>query len=604
LSSGLLTRLSVNPHLPLEFSGKSPHTNEVFQSSMVKVMPNQKSVTVLPRSIVAAIGGAFLFLCAAATVRADDASADDDLFSTIFSTYGITVVLLLVLVGLFVFKKIRAKREAAEFEAAKSPKRTSRATANSSTPTVTSPREPVMTDERRARVEAVQQWENPQPASEASVYGAYRIDQEVGKLVLGKPHRMDVMASRATEDRRAIEGSLVKALDGVDATEESRGRVRRALEEYGFVAGQSATLLLGRDAWERSSAARILGQICSKASLPFLIEALHDGDSVVRNQVIASLGALKTPSAIGALLDIARRHPDIPASLLSETLSACSVESLGYLDSPSSEPAMISEGRNGDDLRDLQTFKSFEDLPAGQEDQALTEILTKLEDRDEQGRAQAVQQLGFHAAQRSVAALSSLALNDSDSSVRAAAVSSLGTIDHESVFAPVLIALADESREVRAAAARSLTSLHFDRADAYLRVMESTDTETMREVAQACIKTGIVAQTVDRLASEDRRQAYEAFSLFSLLARAGETQPILDAIRNHRDDEVRLCAVRVLSVAALPELAPKVRELVAAEDIPENVRTALLEVLYKLDQEQPIFDLAPDDNVPVSLHNS
>jgi len=566
-------------------------------------MPNQKSVTVLPRSIVAAIGGAFLLLGAAGTVHADDASSDD-LFSTIFSTYGITVVLLLLLVGLIVFKKIRAKKEDAEFEAATSPKRTSRSAANSSGPTAASPREPIMSDERRARVEAVQQLENPQPASEASVYGAYRIDQEVGKLVLGKPHRMDVMASRATDDRRAIEASLVKALDGFDATEESRGRVRRALEEYGFVAHQSATLLLGRDAWERSFAARILGQICSKTSLPFLIEALHDGDSVVRNQAIASLGALKMPSAIGALLDIARRHPDIPASLLSETLSACSVESLGYLDSPSSEPAMIGDRRSANDPRDLQMFKSFEDLPAGQEDQALTEILTRLEDRDEQGRAQAVQQLGLHAAQRSVSALSSLALNDSDSSVRATAVSSLGTIDHESVFAPVLIALADDSRVVRAAAARALTSLHFDRADAYLRVMESTDTQTMREVAQACIKTGIVAQTVDRLASEDRHQAYEAFSLFSLLARAGETQPILEAIRNHRDDEVRLCAVRVLNVAALPELAPKVRELVAAEDVPENVRTALLEVLYKLDQEQPMFDLVPDDNVPVSLHNS
>ncbi len=570
---------------------------------MVKVMPNQKSLSVLPRSVVAAFGCAFLLLCAAGTVRADDASSDD-LFSTIFSTYGITVVLLLLLVGLIVFKKISAKKEAAEFERVQPQTQTSRSAARSSTPTVTSPREPVMSDERRARVEAVQQLENPQTASEASAYGAYRIDQEVGKLALGKPHRMDVMASRATDDRRAIEGSLVKALDGADATEESRGRVRRALEEYGFVARQSATLLLGRDAWERSSAARMLGQICSKASLPFLIEALHDGDSVVRNQAIASLGALKMPSAIGALLDIARRHPDIPASLLSETLSACSVESLGYLDSPSSEPAMISDGRSRDDSRDLQTFKSFEDLPTGQEDQALTEILAKLEDRDQEGRAQAVRQLGLHAAQRSVSALSSLALNDSDSGIRAAAVSSLGTIDHESVFAPVLIALADDSRGVRAAAARALTSLHFDRADAYLRVMESTDTETMREVAQACIKTGIVAQTVDRLASEDRRQAYEAFSLFSLLARAGETEPILDAIRNHRDDEVRLCAVRVLNVAALPELAPKVRELVASEHVPENVRTALLEVLYKLDQEQPIFDLAPDDNVPVSLHNS
>jgi PBS lyase HEAT-like repeat. len=55
--------------------------------------------------------------------------------------------------------------------------------------------------------------------------------------------------------------------------------VQQALEEYGFVARQSATLLMGRDAWERSSAARTLGQMKSPASLPFLIEALHDADS-------------------------------------------------------------------------------------------------------------------------------------------------------------------------------------------------------------------------------------------------------------------------------------------------------------------------------------
>src|SRR5439155_15919250 len=158
-------------------------------------------------------------------------------------------------------------------------------------------------------------------------------------------------------------------------------------------------------------------------------------------------------------------------------------------------------------------------------------------------RAQVVRVLASHPVQRSVAALTTLALSDPDSSVRSAAVSGLGSIDHESVFGPVLIALADESRGVRAAAARTLNGLHFDRADAYVRVMETADADTLRKVAQACIKTGIVAQAVDRLASEDHRQAYEAFSLFSLLARAHETQPIVDAIQHHKDTEVRLCAI-------------------------------------------------------------
>jgi len=134
--------------------------------------------------------------------------------------------------------------------------------------------------------------------------------------------------------------------------------------------------------------------------------------------------------------------------------------------------------------------------------------------------------------------------------------------------------------------------------------MEKAEPETLRDVARACIKIGIVSQTADRLASEDRRQAYEAFSLFSLLAKANETEPILETIRNHKDTEVRLSAIRVLNVAAGPDVAPKLRELVAVEGMPESVRTAMLEVLYRLDQKQNVFDLTASDNDAVTLHNS
>jgi HEAT repeat protein len=577
---------------------------------MVKVMPIHNSVSAYrtaPRALVAALASAFLLLCAAGTAHAAAQEASDDgLLSMVFSTYGITVILLLMLAGLVVYKKLRARQETSQMATTRSQGRNSRSDHNYSSASAAAPRETAMLEERRVerRVQSLQpaqQWEKPVEV-EPSVYGAYRIDQEVGKLVLGKPHRMDVMASRAADDRRAIEASLVKVLEAADMDEDGHRRARQALEEYGFVARQSAMMLMGRDAWERSSAARTLGQIGSKSSLSYLIEALHDADSVVRNQAISSLGALKMPAAIGALLDIARRHPDIPASLLSETLSSCSVESLGYLDSPSAEPMMLGDGTAAD-FAD-ESLVNFEDLPDGSEDQTLENLLAQLGSSDEQVRSDVAQQLGLHPVQRSVAALSSLALTDLDSAVRAAAVVSLGSIDHESVFAPVLIALSDETREVRAAAARTLTSLHFDRAEAYVRVMEKAEPETLRDVARACIKIGIVSQTADRLASEDRRQAYEAFSLFSLLAKANETEPILETIRNHKDTEVRLSAIRVLSVAAGPDVVSKLRDLVAVEGMPENVRTAMLEVLYRLDQKQTVFDLTTSDNDAVTLHNS
>lgn len=420
--------------------------------------------------------------------------------------------------------------------------------------------------------------------SSHSAFGAYRIDQEVGKLVLGKPHRMDVMASRVSDDRRAIEASLIKALSAPDVDNAGRERARRALEDYGFVARQCALMLQGRDAWERSSAARVLGQISSIASLPALIEALHDADSVVRNQAVTSLGQTKQPVAIGALLDIARRHSDIPPALLSESLTACSVDDLSFLDSAPfdfNEPQPNVDG----EPQEVDSLLSSEQLPTGEEDDALLGLLTRLESSDDAERAQVVRELASHRAQRSVAALCSTALHDPDPSVRAAAVSGLGNIDHESVFAPVLISLADDTREVRAAAARSLSSLHFDRAEAYGRVMKTADPQTLQTFAQACVKTGITAQAVDRLASEDRRHAQEAFALFSVLAKAGEMQPILEIIETHPDVQVKLAAVRVLSVAGSSDAGPKLRELVATEGMPEDVRTSILELLYKFDKE-------------------
>jgi len=144
---------------------------------------------------------------------------------------------------------------------------------------------------------------------------------------------------------------------------------------------------------------------------------------------------------------------------------------------------------------------------------------------------------------------------------------------------------------VRAAAARALTGLHFDRADAYNRVSETASPETLKAVAVACVKTGIATQAIQRLTSEDRRQAYEAFSLMTLLAKAKETQPILDVIENYGDNEIRLCAVRVLNVAGQADVAPKLRDLVAGDRMPESLRTAVFEVLFKLDQQEPVFEV-------------
>ncbi len=424
-----------------------------------------------------------------------------------------------------------------------------------------------------------------------ALYGAYRVDQEVGKLILGQAHRMDVLSSRAPDDRRAIETSLLKAMNAPESGDEGRRRASEALEEYGFVARQCASLLLAHNAYDRASSARALGAVGSKASLPFLLEALYDTELIVRTEAVTSLGTLKIPSAIGALLDMARRHPEMPASLLSNALTACSVECFDFFDVSSSDRMLLDAGDGdafGGEITHLDSAAAVEELPEWFEDEELSESLARLQDTDVEARAAAARRLAQFHVQRAVVALTSLAANDPESVVRSAAVTSLGEIEHESVFAPVLMAFADEAREVRAAAARSLSRMNFGRAEGYVRLIETADEETLRRVASACIKAGMVGQAIDRVVSEDRRLAYEAFSLLSLLAKANETEPLMDAISNHPEQSVRLSLVRLLGSTGQPEVATQFRYLAVRDGIPEHISAALMEVVYKIDQAQPV----------------
>ncbi len=424
----------------------------------------------------------------------------------------------------------------------------------------------------------------------ATLFGAYRVDQEIGKLILGQAHRIDVLASRAGDDRRAMEASLLKAMRSNFTDEDGRRRARQALEEYGFVARQCASLLLANDSCDRAAAARMLGEVQSPASLQFLLEALYDSEVIVRTQAVESIGALKLPSAIGALLDMARRYPDMPSSLLSSALNACSIESLDFLDTAPAQPALLSHSScdtSFNEITQLEPAAIVQDLPESSDDGLLIDALAHVQSTDVDARASAAQSLSLYRVARSVIALKELVENDPEPAVRAAAVSSLGCIDHESVFSAVLVALADEARDVRAAAARSLSRLSFDRAEALVRVIETSDVNELGKVARACIQTGMASQALDRLSSDDRRQAYEAFSLLSLLVKANEAQPILDAVENHADVNVRLIGVQVLGASTSAEIGMKLRHLAIRESIPEQVRTALMEVVYKLDEMQP-----------------
>ena len=430
-------------------------------------------------------------------------------------------------------------------------------------------------------------------AAPAVMFGSYRIDQEVASLVQGGPHSTEVLSSRAPDDRRAVETSLLKALRAPETDGDGRRRARTALEDYGFVARSCASLLLGTETFERVSAARALGDMKSAQALPFLTEALYDHDPVVRTECVQSLGALGLPSAIGALLDVARRHQDVAASVLGPALTACSVESLQlnwespaasrtYADAP--EPA----GRAEDVRTIVPVVEGYEELPESAEDEALGAALVRLESTDAETRATAARQLAQFQVRLAVRALAASAAKDEEPAVRSAAVTSLGLINHESVFGQVIVALADEAREVRAAAARAISRLSFDRADAYVRLVETSDANSLRDVARACVKAGLAAQAVGRLTSEDRRQAYEAFSLLALCVSGGETQPLVEAVEAHQSIDTRLTCIQLLSDSRAEELRAQLRRLSADGAMPERVRVSILETVGRAPAPVPV----------------
>lgn len=597
-ASGAANALTPNATAPVETAAPAPQTGVAPAATPEQIVPASGEESTSP-----------------ATVAVDNTDAPSEqsgggIFSYLFSISGMMVMLLVAIVALFVVRRRQASsgwvdvsdekgslKEKSDGDGSSEaltvvqemPKKERRKSARRQSDQALVKANPANNQEAAPSLDTAMEKRSVAPVQPA-LYGAYRVDQEVGKLVLGQAHRMDVLASRAPDDRRAIETSLLKAMNAQESGDDGRRRAREALEEYGFVARQCASLLLAHNAYDRASAARALGAVGSKASLPFLLEALYDTETIVRTEAVTSLGTLKIPSAIGALLDMARRHPEMPASLLSNALTACSVECFDFFDVPSDR--MLLDAGDGDafggEITHLDSAAAVEELPEWFEDEELAESLARLQDADVEARAAAARRLAQFHVQRAVVALTSLASNDPEPVVRSAAVTSLGEIEHESVFAPVLMAFADEAREVRAAAARSLSRMSFDRAEGYVRLIETADEETLRRVAVACIKAGMVGQAIDRVVSEDRRLAYEAFSLLSLLVKANETEPMMDAISNHPEQSVRLSLIRLLGSSSQPEVATQFRYLAVRDGIPENISAALMEVVYKIDQAQPV----------------
>ena len=87
------------------------------------------------------------------------------------------------------------------------------------------------------------------------------------------------------------------------------------------------------------------------------------------------------------------------------------------------------------------------------------------------------------------------------------------------------------------------------------------------------------------MTGESREKTYDAFSLLFLMSKAGEVQPLLRAIEEHSNIEVRLAVVKLLALSGQQEILPAFRRLAVRGSLPPEVRSSVMEAIYQISSQ-------------------
>lgn len=176
-------------------------------------------------------------------------------------------------------------------------------------------------------------------------------------------------------------------------------------------------------------------------------------------------------------------------------------------------------------------------------------------------------------------------LESQQPSERAAALMDLARIGGDENFEHITKAFDDSSDDVRDAAVRALYALHSDRAASFTRALREGSPERRRRIGTALATSGLAADAISNLTGESREKTYDAFSLLFLMAKAGEVQPLMKAIEDYPNIEVRLAVVKLLALSGQPEIVPAFRRLAVRGSLPSEVRSAVMEAIYQISSQ-------------------
>jgi hypothetical protein len=175
-------------------------------------------------------------------------------------------------------------------------------------------------------------------------------------------------------------------------------------------------------------------------------------------------------------------------------------------------------------------------------------------------------------------------LRSNSAGTRASAVAELPRIGGEAAYNRITAAFDDPSLEVRSAAARALFDLQDDRAAAFTRALREASPDRRRAIGAAVSSSGLANEAISNLTGESRDKTYDAFSLLFLMSKAGEVRPLMRAIEEHPNTEVRLAVIKLLALSGQPEVLSAFRRMAVRGSLPAEVRSAVMEAIYQISQ--------------------
>lgn len=181
-----------------------------------------------------------------------------------------------------------------------------------------------------------------------------------------------------------------------------------------------------------------------------------------------------------------------------------------------------------------------------------------------------------------IASQTKVRLVSEDPKERSAVLAELGQTGGYDSFKLITRAFDDPVRDVRNAAARALFELRADRSGSFIRAFREAEPERSFRIAKAIAESGLAADEISQLASDDFLKAYDAFSVLFLMAAAGEFAPIIVGIESGFSIEIGQTLAQILGLCGRPEALPACSHLVLQHSLPSEVRSAIMEAIYQI----------------------